>query len=223
MATMHQSVYHKYLITSIFCAITVIATTATAADWPQFRGPNRDNISKETGLLREWPADGPKVLWTVEVGEGYAAAAIVGGRVYFNDYDKPASEWLVRCLNLEDGTELWRFKETRRIRPNHGITRTVPATDGKYVFSLDPKATFHALEKIGHSPRYDMVIFDSPAHGHGLDTLALPRAIVTSVPSGQMREEARIRCRLMEDEALTEVIPVTLPEEGPGDWPGWPE
>jgi outer membrane protein assembly factor BamB len=143
---MHQSVCHKYLISSIFCAFAAIATTAQAADWPQFRGPDRDNISKETGLLREWPPDGPKVLWTVPVGEGYAAAAIVGGRVYFNDYDKAASEWLVRCLNLADGTEIWRFKEKRRIRPNHAITRTVPAVDGKYVFSIDPKAVLHCLD-----------------------------------------------------------------------------
>jgi len=47
---------------------------------------------------------------------------------------------------LDKGEERWRFVEKRRIRPNHGITRTVPATDGKYVFSLDPKATFHALD-----------------------------------------------------------------------------
>ena len=97
-------------------------------------------------MLRQWPAEGPKVLWTVEVGEGYAAAAIVGGRVYFNDYDKAANEWLVRCLNLEDGKELWRFSEERRIRPNHAITRTVPAVDGKYVFAIDPKAILHCLD-----------------------------------------------------------------------------
>ncbi len=143
---MNQSICIKYLTTSIVCLTLLSVSTAQAEDWPQFRGPNRDNISKETGLLRQWPADGPKVLWTVEVGEGYAAAAIVGGRVYFNDYDKPANEWLVRCLTLEDGKELWRFTEKRRIRPNHAITRTVPAVDGKYVFTIDPKAILHCLD-----------------------------------------------------------------------------
>jgi outer membrane protein assembly factor BamB len=96
--------------------------------------------------MRQWPAGGPRVLWTVGVGEGYSAAAILGDRVYFNDYDRDASEWLVRCLNLDDGKEVWRFKESRRIRPNHAITRTVPAVDGKYVFSLDPKAVLHCLD-----------------------------------------------------------------------------
>jgi outer membrane protein assembly factor BamB len=126
--------------------LTAVAATAAADDWPQFRGPNRDNISRETGLLRAWPDGGPKVLWTVEVAQGYSAAAIHGGRVYFNDYSQQENEWYVRCLTLEEGKELWRFSESKRIRPNHGITRTVPAVDGEYVFSFDPKSVFHCLD-----------------------------------------------------------------------------
>jgi len=131
---------------ALLCTSLFAATSIDAADWPQFRGPNRDGISKETGLMREWPAGGPKVLWSIEVGQGYASPAIVDGRVYFNDYDSAANEWLVRCLTLDEGKELWRFKEKRRIRPNHAITRTVPAVDGKHVFSLDPKAILHCLD-----------------------------------------------------------------------------
>jgi len=130
----------------VCAAALALATPGGTADWPQFRGPDRDGISKETGLLRTWPAGGPKVLWTVPVGQGYSAAAIVAGKVYFNDYDESAGDYLIRALSLADGKELWRFTEKRRIRPNHGITRTVPATDGKYVFSLDPKAVLHALD-----------------------------------------------------------------------------
>jgi outer membrane protein assembly factor BamB len=122
------------------------STPGIAADWPQFRGPNRDAVSTETGLLRAWPAGGPKLLWSTPVGQGYAAAAIQGGKVYLNDYDESTSEYLIRCLKLDDGKELWRFKEKRLIRPNHGITRTVPATDGRFVVSLDPKAVLHALD-----------------------------------------------------------------------------
>ena len=131
-----------------FCVALCLACSAPgiAADWPQFRGPNRDGVSTETGLLRAWPAGGPKILWSTPVGQGYAAPAIHGGKVYLNDYDESTSEYLIRCLKLDDGKELWRFKEKRVIRPNHGITRTVPATDGKYVFSLDPKAVLHALD-----------------------------------------------------------------------------
>ena len=135
----------RYLwIVGGIAAFTASATSAD--DWPQFRGPHRNATSAETGLLREWPAGGPKVLWTTEVCIGYAAPAIYGGRVYFNDYDREAKEWLLRCLSLDDGRELWRFRDKKRIRPNHGITRTVPAVDDKYVFSLDPKCVFHCLD-----------------------------------------------------------------------------
>jgi outer membrane protein assembly factor BamB len=124
----------------------LISSPAPAADWPQFRGPNRDGVSPETGLARTWPVGGPTVLWSTPVGPGYAAAAIHSGRVYFEDYDETTGEYLVRCLTLAEGKELWRFKEKRRIRPNHAITRTVPATDGRYVFAFDPKAVLHALD-----------------------------------------------------------------------------
>jgi len=56
--------------------IVCAATTVAAGDWPQWRGPNRDNQSTETGLYRTWPAGGPKVLWKTPVAEGYAGVAI---------------------------------------------------------------------------------------------------------------------------------------------------
>jgi len=125
--------------------LTSLLPAAQGLDWPQFRGPDRDNISKETGLLRRWPAGGPKVLWSVPVTQGYAGAAIVGGRVYHHDYDEAKSEWIVNCRTLADGKLIWQFRESRDIRPNHAITRTVPAVDGRFVCSLDPKAVLHCL------------------------------------------------------------------------------
>ncbi len=119
---------------------------ADSIDWPQFRGPQRDNISKEMGLARKWPPAGPKLLWSVPVAQGYAGAAIVGGRVYHHDYDGAKGEWCVNCRNFSDGKLVWQFREAREIRPNHAITRTVPAVDAKFVFSLDPKAVLHCLE-----------------------------------------------------------------------------
>jgi outer membrane protein assembly factor BamB len=129
-----------------FHNVAGLLPAATAADWPQFRGPNRDNISRETGLLRQWPAKGPKVLWTVPVAQGYAGAAILAGRVYHHDYDEKKSEWMVRCRYLATGKEIWSFSERRVIRPNHAITRTVPVVDGRYVISLDPKCVLHCLD-----------------------------------------------------------------------------
>ena len=75
-------------------------------DWPQWRGPNRDGISLETGLLREWPADGPKVLWQVDsVGVGYSSIAIKDGRI-FTQGDLDGVEHVI-ALNAADGKTIW--------------------------------------------------------------------------------------------------------------------
>ena len=126
--------------------VASLLPAAQGSDWTQFRGPDRNGISKETGLLRKWPAGGPKVLWSVPVTQGYAAAAIVGGRVYHHDYDEAKSEWCVNCRSLADGKLIWQFREAREIRPNHAITRTIPAVDSRFVCSLDPKAVLHCLD-----------------------------------------------------------------------------
>lgn len=136
----------EWMIGAGACGAASMLPAAPAANWPQFRGPARDNISRETGLARKWPAGGPKVLWSVPVAQGYAGAAIVAGRVYHHDYDEAKNEWVVNCRNLSDGKPVWQFREQREIRPNHAITRTVPAVDGRFVFSLDPKAVLHCFE-----------------------------------------------------------------------------
>ncbi len=131
---------------TLLSGFAAIPAISNAADWPQFRGPARDGISAETGLLRKWPASGPRVLWTVPVGQGYAGAAIVGGRVYHHDYDETKSEWGVYARSLANGKQLWSYSEPRRIRPNHAITRTVPAADARFVFSIDPKLGLHCFD-----------------------------------------------------------------------------
>jgi outer membrane protein assembly factor BamB len=131
---------------TLFFYLLFSLSTLHAADWPQFRGPDRDNISKETGLLRNWPAGGPKVLWETTVTQGYAGAAIKNGLVYINDYDEGTKEDLIRCLSLESGKEIWQYRDKVAIRPNHGITRTVPSVGDKLVFSLDPKCRLFALD-----------------------------------------------------------------------------
>jgi outer membrane protein assembly factor BamB len=133
---------------------TIVARTAnlpTAAplaadDWPQFRGAARDGVSRAQGLADAWPEEGPPVLWKVAVGPGYAAPSIVGDRAYLDDYDEARGQWLVRCLSLETGDELWRYAVAKRIRPNHAITRAAVATDGAFVVAIDPKCEVHCLD-----------------------------------------------------------------------------
>src|SRR5215472_14928719 len=60
-----------------------LSLSALAADWPQWRGPQRDGVSQETGLLKEWPKEGPKLLWQQkDIGFGYSTPAVAGSRLY---------------------------------------------------------------------------------------------------------------------------------------------
>src|SRR6476661_1593408 len=89
---------------------SVLALTSVCAfgdDWPQWRGPNRDGISKETGLLKEWPNDGPKLLWQVnDLGGGYGAPSVAGGRIYLMS-NKGLAEESVNARDAKDGGPLW--------------------------------------------------------------------------------------------------------------------
>jgi outer membrane protein assembly factor BamB len=108
--------------------------------WPRFRGPDADNVSRDGArLLRQWPPDGPEVLWRVALGEGYAGPAVANGRVYVFDYDQDKRADAMRCLSLADGKEIWRFSYPLHVKRHHGMSRTVPAVTDRYVVGLGPK------------------------------------------------------------------------------------
>lgn len=129
----------------------LVTFDANAADlpgaWPRFRGANLDGISSEdVELARTWPADGPPVLWSVDVGEGYAGAAILNGRVYIIDYDQKNRRDVVRCMSLEDGRDIWRYSYPVKLKRWHGMSRTVPTVTEKYVVTMGPKCHVTCLD-----------------------------------------------------------------------------
>jgi outer membrane protein assembly factor BamB len=117
--------------------------------WPRFRGANFDAIStEEVSLARSWPAGGPDVVWSIEVGEGYAGAAVLNGRVYIIDYDRQKQADAIRCLSLADGADIWRYSYPVKVKRNHGMSRTVPAVTDKYVVTLGPKCHVTCLDSV---------------------------------------------------------------------------
>ncbi len=108
--------------------------------WPRFRGVNFDAISSEdVKLAKTWPSEGPTVLWSIDLGEGFAGAVVLAGRVYIIDYDQEKQADAIRCLSLDDGAEIWRYSYPVKVKRNHGMSRTVPAVTEKYVVTIGPK------------------------------------------------------------------------------------
>ena len=123
-----------------------------AADWPQWQGPDRTRISKETGLLKEWPTDGPRVLWTANnLGTGYGSMAVAGDRVFLQG--ARGSESVVIALNRADGKEVWAKPlgpiETK-MRTNMGAgPRGTPTVDGDRLYVLTENGDLACLKTDG--------------------------------------------------------------------------
>ena len=106
--------------------------------WNQFRGPVRNGIASDTGLLRTFPEQGPKVLWTKKLGEGHAGAAVYKGQVYVVDYNQEKREDVIRCFSLDNGEDIWSYTYYVKIKTNHGMSRTIPSVTDEYVVSIGP-------------------------------------------------------------------------------------
>jgi outer membrane protein assembly factor BamB len=125
--------------------------------WPQWRGPNRDGVSIESvPLKRSWQASELRELWAVDVGEGYAGAAVQDGRVYVMDYDRDKRQDALRCLSLADGREIWRYAYPNSVKRNHGMSRTVPAVTNKLVVAMGPKCHVTCLDALTGELRWGL-------------------------------------------------------------------
>ena len=114
-------------------------STSFTGSWSQFRGDQLNAIAKDSPkLARSFPASGPKVLWEIEVGEGYAGAAAKNGRAYILDYDFKRRRDTLRCLNVETGEEIWNYSYPVMIAGNHGVSRTIPAVTDRFCVTIGP-------------------------------------------------------------------------------------
>jgi outer membrane protein assembly factor BamB len=104
--------------------------------WPQWRGPDRTDISKETGLLKTWPSDGPKKLWTYkEAGVGYSGFAVVDGKLYTMGA-RDGKEYLF-VLDTDSGNEAWNLEIGSHYKNNFGDgPRGTPTVDGDRIYAL---------------------------------------------------------------------------------------
>jgi outer membrane protein assembly factor BamB len=122
------------------------ATAATGLDWPCFHGPERNNISRETGWLGAWPAEGPKRLWKASVGAGFASVSVAEGRLY--TMGVVAGQETVSCLEAATGALLWKHAYPYVFKPQYyeGGSSSTPTVDGARVYSLGQAGEMNCLE-----------------------------------------------------------------------------
>ncbi len=127
------------VLTALLGCLSSGPTTATAADaacWPQFHGPNRDNISTETGLLQQWPEGGPKLLWTASgLGHGFATVAIADGRIY--TAGDVGDDTVITAMDM-GGRIVWRARNGRAWTGQHPGSRSTPTLDGDRLYHESP-------------------------------------------------------------------------------------
>ncbi len=115
------------------------AKPGAVRDWPQWRGPERNGISHETGLLKEWPKDGPRLNWQVkDLGAGYSTPSIVGDRIFLIA-NKGMTNESVHSLSAHDGTVIWSRRLGNvgvNIGPQYPGARSTPTVDGDLVYAL---------------------------------------------------------------------------------------
>lgn len=165
----HREVPMKHLLAfwpAVLATTLLVTSLAVAADWPQWMGPNRDDVWSESGIVAEFPAGGPKVLWRTPIHGGFAGPAVAGGKVYVTDYvkaagdDKPAptkrndlqGQERVLCLDAKSGQELWKHVYDCSYTISYPAgPRCTPTVDQGRVFTLGAMGDLMCLDDAGGS------------------------------------------------------------------------
>jgi outer membrane protein assembly factor BamB len=132
------------LVLLVLCAQE--ATAQSPAEWPQWRGPNRDGISKETGLLKQWPEAGPPLAWKASgAGRGYSSLSASKGRLYTMGL-RGEREFVI-AFDFKTGKEVWATPHGSAFRNDRGDgPRGTPTVDGDRVYSLGGGGDLSALD-----------------------------------------------------------------------------
>ena len=132
--THRRNVTASFLCFALLIALGLSESTGLGADWPQFRGLNRDGKSPETGLLKQWPEGGPRLLWSVEdLGHGYTSVAVSNGKLYTTGLERQTGYLYVYDLN---GNRLWKKSYGPGWSGGHAGTRSTPTLDDGLVYVL---------------------------------------------------------------------------------------
>jgi len=157
-----DATYPRLLVAGFLsCAALFLPSVANAGDWPQILGPNRDGRALNEELPNSWPKDGPKTLWSYEVGSGFAGPAVVGNRVIL--FHRVGDSERVEALSANHGESLWQtdFKATYRgtINPDDG-PRCVPVIHDDAVYVFGAAGDVHCVALADGKKRWSRATFE---------------------------------------------------------------
>ena len=147
---------------ALVAAVVALGSTCCSADdWPQWMGPHRDGVYRETGIVDHIPEDGLPVVWRVPVAAGYSGPAVAQGRVFVTDFvvasgtstnnpggrDELSGTERVLCFDARDGRELWRVEDPREYNLSYpNGPRATPTVDGDRVYTLGAEGDLQCLQ-----------------------------------------------------------------------------
>ena len=149
--------YVKIKILAIFIILSITGNSF-ASDWPQYLGPDRNSTSPEKGILRSWPEGGPEVLWRAAINRGFGGPVIKDGKVYLLDRDDEVGDTM-RCFDLSNGKELWKFCYEAKGSVMFPGSRSVPVVDGDYVYSCGHNGDLYCIDINTHKPVWNKNIW----------------------------------------------------------------
>jgi len=123
---------------------------AVVGDWPAWMGPDRTGVSPETGLLKEWPKDGPKLLWKAsDIGNGYSTPSVAGGKIFLIS-NRGTDDEFVLALSAKDRKKIWSKKIGKvgnpNQRPPYPGSRSTPTVEGDTVYVLGSDGDLACLD-----------------------------------------------------------------------------
>jgi outer membrane protein assembly factor BamB len=147
LTTNVKRVPHFRIAWAVAAALAATVVTQAANDWPQYLGPSRNGIYEGPALADTWGANGPKVVWRKQVGQGFAGPAVVGNRVIL--FHRVGNEEVVESLDAATGNSTWRYAYPTRYRDDFGFDegpRAVPVVADGVIYTFGAEGQLHAVD-----------------------------------------------------------------------------
>jgi outer membrane protein assembly factor BamB len=138
---------HFRIAWAVAAALAATVVTQAANDWPQYLGPSRNGIYEGPALADTWGANGPKVVWRKQVGQGFAGPAVVGNRVIL--FHRVGNEEVLESLDAATGNSMWRYAYPTRYRDDFGFDegpRAVPVVADGVIYTFGAEGQLHAVD-----------------------------------------------------------------------------